>query len=144
MKEAGCVRVKVGVESGSRNILKMINKRISPELILHKTNLIKKIGLSFTAYFMIGFPGETDVQVMETIELARKIRADYYSLSVVAPYYGTKLYHDFINNNGYEEIKDHWEYFFHHSKDMILTSGISKEMIDAFWSLNDYGEGTRI
>lgn len=143
MKETGCVRVKVGVESGNRNILKLINKGITPELILEKTSLIKEMGLPLTAYLMIGFPGETDVQAMETIQLAKKIEADYYSLSVVAPYYGTRLYDDFVNNS-HEEVKEHWEYFFHQSGDMILTTGISKKVINEFWALNDYGKGTRI
>jgi len=144
MKSAGCIRVKVGIESGNRDILKTINKNITPELILEKTNLIKKAGLSLTVYFMIGFPGETDEQAMETIELAKKIEADYYSLSVVSPYFGTKLYGDFVKHNGDKKIREHWEYFFHQSGDMILTTNLSENIIDDFWALNSFGKGVRV
>ena len=144
MKQTGCVRVKVGIESGNREILKAINKGITPEEVLEKTALIKESGLSLTAYFMVGFPGETDEQALDTIRLAKRIEADYYSLSVVAPYYGTPFYEDFVSRNGHREIRDHWEYFFHQSQDLILTTGISKKVIDEFWALNEYGRGIRI
>lgn len=146
MKEANCVRIKVGVESGNEKILQAINKGITPDLALEKTRLIKQMGISLTVYLMMGFPGETDTEALDTIELARKIDADYYSLSVVAPYYGTKLYSDFLNRNGnrYKEIEDNWEYFFHQSRDMILSSKISKEVVNEFWGLNGNEGGRRL
>ena len=144
MKDAGCIRIKAGIESGNRDILRSINKGLTPETVIEKTALIKEVGLSLTAYFMIGFPGESEEQALDTIELAKKIQADYYSLSVVAPYYGTPLYQNFISNDGYKRLKDHWEYFFHQSQELILTTGISKDTIDDFMALNEYGKGIRI
>ena len=144
MKKSGCVRLKVGIESGNMRILNMIDKGITPKLVLEKTALIRKFGLPLTAYFMIGFPGETDAEALDTIELAKRIEADYYSLSVVAPYYGTRLYNEFANNNGHKKIRNNWEYFFHQSREMILTSKISKEVVDKFLALNDFGRGNRI
>ncbi len=144
MKRGGCVRVKVGIESGNQDILKKINKGISPKMVVEKVALIKKVGLQVTAYFMIGFPGETDAQARDTVALAKAISADYYSLSVVAPYYGTRLYNEHISNNGFKNLTDHWEYFFHHSNDMIMTSKISQEVINDFLSLNDLGQGERV
>jgi len=144
MKESGCIRVKVGIESGNKARLKEINKGITPEFVLEKTKLIRDMGMSFAAYFMIGFPGETDEEARETIELAKKVEADYYSLSICAPYYGTKIYEDFLSDNEKEDIKHHWEYFFHQSDEMALTSKISKSVVEEFLSLNEYGKGRRI
>jgi len=144
MKRSGCIRVKVGIESGNAGILKRTNKGLTPELVVEKTRLIKEAGLSLTVYFMIGFPGETDIEALETIKLARKIAADYYSLSTLAPYYGTEIYNDFVNSERHQKMKNHWEYFFHQSRDMILTTGISEEVIEEFWSLNELGRGKRI
>lgn len=144
MTEAGCIRVKVGIESGNRDILKEINKGITPELVMEKIKLIKEYGLNITTYFMIGFPEETDQQARETVELAKKIEADYYSLSILAPYYGTSIYDDFIRSNNGKETKKHWEYFYHQSKDMIMNTNISPDVIDEFLSLNEYGKGHRI
>jgi anaerobic magnesium-protoporphyrin IX monomethyl ester cyclase len=144
MKKAGCVRVKVGIESGNRKILSSINKGLTPELVIEKVNLIKKEKLSVAAYFMIGFPGETSDEAIQTIELAKKLDIDYYSLSIVAPYYGTEIYDKFLDENTKNDIKQHWEYFFHQSKEMILTDRIDETVINEFLSLNDYGKGNRL
>ena len=143
MKRAGCARVKVGIESGSPRILKAIRKGITPELALEKTALIKSVGLGLGVYFMIGFPGETNEDARQTIELAKRIGADYYSLSIVAPYLGTEIYNDHVASGAVSE-KNHWEYFFHQSKELILTSGIDPAIVDEFLALNQYGKGKRI
>ena len=71
--------------------------------------MLKEAGVPFTAYFMAGFPGETDEDLMETIEFAKEVKNGYYSLSVVAPYYGTKCIR-FIDD-GVQLDKKPWEYF---------------------------------
>ena len=144
MKKAGCIRVKVGIESGSRKILKQINKQITPEMAIEKTALIRKMGLQFTAYYMIGFPEETNEDAQETINLAKRIDADYNSLSIVSPYYGTEIYNDYLAQNNNSLLKSHWEYFFHQSREMILTSKIDAETIDEFLALNDFSKGKRV
>lgn len=136
MKRSGCSRVKIGVESGSDRILKKIKKGITKDQIRRAVSLIRKVGLDFTIYLMIGFPTETDEEVHETIDFARELNPKYYSLSILAPYPGTEIYDDVIQS-GITLPKEHWEYFFHQSKDMILTLNINKKTIDEFLSLND-------
>lgn len=136
MKKSGCTRVKIGVESGSERILKNIKKGITKDQIRRAVSLIRKAGLDFTIYLMIGFPTETDEEVHETIDFARELDPKYYSLSILAPYPGTEIYDDIVKL-GIRLPKEHWEYFFHQSKDMILTLNINKKTIDEFLSLND-------
>lgn len=138
MRTAGCRRVKVGIESGSDEILKKIHKGITVQSIKDKIRLIKTANIDITAYFMIGFPGETDRNVEATIQLAKDIDIDYYSLSTVAPYYGTEIYDPIL----FDKVK--WECFFHQSKDMIMNTKISKEVIEKFWELNKIGKGKRL
>ena len=144
MKEAGCIRVKVGIESGNKKILSTINKGLTPELALEKVKLIKNAAITVAGYFMIGFPGETNKEALETIKLAKALKLDYYSLSIVAPYYGTEIYENFLDKNTKNDIKQHWEYFFHQSTEMILTDKISQEVIQEFLGLNKLGKGKRI
>ena len=92
---------------------------------------------------MIGFPGETDDDVRKTIQFAEEINADYNSLSVIAPYFGTQVYND-LEQSGFEFDKHHWEYFYHQSKAMILNTGISRHLINEFFALNDKGKGKRV
>ncbi|HBG47435.1 MAG TPA: hypothetical protein DDW94_10685 [Deltaproteobacteria bacterium] len=136
MKRAGCIRVKIGVESGSDEILKKVRKGVTVERIRRGVGVIKEAGIPLTIYLMIGFPGETDEDVKKTIRFAREIDADYNSLSVVAPYYGTGIYKNLVKD-GFEFAKNNWEYFFHQSRAMIMNTKISRQVIDEFFGLNE-------
>ena len=136
MAEAGCERVKIGFESGSDRILKQIQKLETKKEMLKGAEMLKKAGVPFSAYFMAGFPGETDADVRQTIDFAKKIEADYYSLSVLAPYYGTELYKQLIAN-GYALDKQPWEYFFHQSPKPMVNDKISPKILEEYLSLSE-------
>ncbi|HUS49805.1 MAG TPA: radical SAM protein [Candidatus Paceibacterota bacterium] len=139
MKKSGCIRIKVGFESGSNHILKLINKRETKEQMKRAANLIKKYNIPFTAYFMTGFPKETDNDLQETIDFAKEIKPDFYSLSILAPYFGTKIYYD-LQEQGYHLEKYPWEYFYHQTGDLMVNDCLSKELVKKFLSLNDWNK----
>ncbi len=143
MKEAGCVRIKIGAESGSDRILKKVRKGITTEKVREATKLIKKYGLPLTIYLMTGFPGETNDDLRQTIDFAKELDADYYSLSVLAPYYGTEVWSE-MEKSGRKLDKEHWEYFYHQSQEMILNHDIAPELLSEFFSLNEWGKGGRV
>ena len=58
---------------------------------------------------MIGNPGETREQALETIEFARNLNADYIHLSVATPFPATELYRLGFNTGLYRE--DYWRDF---------------------------------
>ncbi len=136
MHEAGCERVKIGFESGSNRILSQIKKLETREEMLKGAAMLKKAKVPFSGYFMAGFPGETDDDVRETIDFAKKVEADYYSLSVLAPYYGTELYEQLVEN-GHALDQQPWEYFFHQSPKLMVNDKISTKVLEDFLSLND-------
>ena len=136
MKKSGCIRIKIGVETGSERIIKKIKKGLTKEKIRKGVNIINKVGIPLTVYLMAGFPGETNKDIRETIEFAKEIDADYYSLSIVAPYLGTEIYDEFIKANKKID-KEHWEYFYHQSNYMIMNNKIDPNLIDEFLSLNE-------
>ncbi len=144
MKRAGCIRIKIGVESGSERILKEIKKGLTKDKIRKGAEVINKAGLPLTVYLMAGFPNETNDDIKETIEFAKEIDADYYSLSIVAPYLGTEIYEDFLKSNKSLD-NEHWEYFYHQSKYVILTNNIDYRLLEEFFALNDRpGKGKRV
>ena len=98
--------------------------------------MLKDAGVPFTAYFMAGFPGETDEDLLETISFAEEIDADFYSLSVLSPYYGTKMYFDLIAK-GHELDKKPWEYFYHQTGDLMVNNTISNDVLNEYLSLNE-------
>jgi len=142
MAEAGCERVKIGFESGSDKILKQVQKLETRDEMLKGANMLKKAGVPFSAYFMTGFPGETDDDVRQTIDFAKKIEADYYSLSVLAPYYGTELY-DQLMKNGHALDKQPWEYFFHQSPKLMVNDKISTKMLKEYLALSELNKKTK-
>ena len=134
MAESGCERVKLGFESGSNRILENVKKLETREDMLKGATMLKNAGVSFAAYFIAGFPGETDDDVRQTIDFAKKIEADYYSLSILAPYYGTELYDQLIEN-GHALEQQPWEYFFHQSPKPMVNDKISKKVLQEYLSL---------
>ena len=134
MAQAGCERVKIGFESGSDRILSQVKKLETREDMMKGAAMLKKAGVPFSAYFMAGFPGETDDDVKETIDFAKKIEADYYSLSVLAPYYGTELYDQLIAN-GHALDQQPWEYFFHQSPKPMVNDKISNKVLQEYLAL---------
>lgn len=144
MKEAGCIRMKLGVESGSDRILKGVKKGFTKEKVRQGIALIKEFDMPLTIYLMAGFPGETNEDLKETIEFAKELDADYYSLSILAPYYGTQIYRE-LEEAGKKLDKEHWEYFYHQSRDMIINSNLDPKIVDEFLALNEReGKGERV
>ena len=142
MAEAGCERVKIGFESGSNKILKQIQKLETREEMLVGANMLKKAGVPFSCYLMTGFPGETDEDVKQTIDFAKKVEADYYSLSVLAPYYGTELYDQLIKN-GHALDKQPWEYFFHQSPNLMVNDKISTKVLQEYLALSELNKNDK-
>lgn len=140
MKEAGCIRIKIGVESGSDRVLKSIKKGVTTQKIRQAVGLIKEQRLPLTIYLMAGFPGETNDDLRQTIEFAKELNANYVSLSVLAPYYGTQIWSD-IEKSGRKLDKEHWEYFYHQSQDMIVNHGLDPLILKEFFTLDELGDG---
>lgn len=134
MKESNCKRVKLGIESGSDRILKIIKKDETKDQMRKGINLLKKHSVPITVYLMAGFPDETDEDLQETIDFAKEIDADYYSISILSPYFGTQIYFDSVSS-GIDLDKEPWEYFFHQSKKLLLNSKISDKKLEEFWKL---------
>jgi radical SAM superfamily enzyme YgiQ (UPF0313 family) len=92
MKEAGCVQVDFGVESGSQRILKILSRKTPKEKILTAFRTAQSVGLRTCATFIIGSPEEELDDLEQSLALARELRADYTAFYYATPYPGTKLY----------------------------------------------------
>jgi len=95
MKHAGLTQIDLGIESGSPRTLRRLNKKISVDQIKAGVALAKKHVRVF-GFFMIGVPGETEDDVMQTFELARQLDLDRWSWSIYSPLPGSPLYDDLI------------------------------------------------
>jgi anaerobic magnesium-protoporphyrin IX monomethyl ester cyclase len=78
MAAAGCEGVFLGVESGSDAMLQRMNKRSRREHYLRAIPLLNAAGISTYASLIVGFPGETEATVRETIDLVEEARPEFY------------------------------------------------------------------
>ncbi|HKZ56956.1 MAG TPA: radical SAM protein [Thermodesulfovibrionales bacterium] len=92
MKEAGCHTLKIGVETGSQEILNNIKKDITIEQVRETFKLTKEIGIDTHAHIMIGHPGETESTIKQTIDFVKEINPTTVTFAMMTPYPGTELF----------------------------------------------------
>jgi radical SAM superfamily enzyme YgiQ (UPF0313 family) len=93
LKNANFYKINIGLESGSERIRKEILKRdYTNKDFEHVIAMAREAGLKICTYNMIGIPGETYEDYMETVLLNRHCKADYNYTGIFFPYPGTKLY----------------------------------------------------
>jgi radical SAM superfamily enzyme YgiQ (UPF0313 family) len=98
MESAGCIAMKVGIETGSDRIHKVINKRLNNDIVVKKRKLFNNVNIHLTCYFMIGIPSETKDDIFKTVAFAKRIKPDFISLSVYEIFPGTKLHNQGIKD----------------------------------------------
>ena len=106
MKKAGCKTIAYGIESGSPEILKTIDKDITVEQAIEAFRITKEVGLNADAFFMVGNPGETEETIKETCALIDKIQPHHIVVSVTVIYPQSGLYELAKQNNLIND--DYW------------------------------------
>jgi radical SAM superfamily enzyme YgiQ (UPF0313 family) len=104
LKQAGCIGIQYGVESGSQKILDRMNKGITLEQIKETFRTTKKQKIQTIAYFMLGNPGEDRDDIRKTIDFMNVINPDYVMISIFSPYPKTRSYEEGLRLNLYEDV----------------------------------------
>jgi p-methyltransferase len=78
MARSGCKGVFLGIESGSPSILTNMNKAATIEKYAAGIEMLRRHGIMTFGSFIVGFPGETDETVQETINFIKETRPDFY------------------------------------------------------------------
>lgn len=92
MKESGCHTLKIGVETGSQEILNRIKKGVTTEQVRHAFKLAKEAGIETHAHLMIGHPGETEATIRQTIDFVKDLEPTTVTFGMMTPYPGTRLF----------------------------------------------------
>lgn len=73
-----CKHLHLPVQSGSSEILKKMNRRYTKEKYLELVRKIKEAvpDISLTTDIIVGFPGETEEDFLETLDVVRQVRYD--------------------------------------------------------------------
>jgi len=91
MKDAGCIRVDFGVETGDQHVRKLMRKNISDEQARNAHYIAHDVGLATGTFTMVGNLGETKHSVNMTVDLLNEF-GDDVMVSIACPYPGTELY----------------------------------------------------
>ncbi len=92
MKESGCRRVHLGLESGSQATLDLMNKQVTLEQGARAAELYRRAGIEVAAFFIVGYPGETVAAIEATFALALSLPLDEISFNVPMPLPGSRLF----------------------------------------------------
>lgn len=98
MRLAGCKMIRLGVESGSQEVLDKIRKGLTLAQIEEGVRRVKKSGIQALGGFMFGFPYDSRKSVEQTIAFAKKLSPDQVQFSICMCYPGTSLY-EYIKDN---------------------------------------------
>ena len=98
LKEGGLRLLLVGYESGNQQILHNIKKGMRVEVAEKFTRDCHELGIAIHGTFIAGLPGETRETLRETAAWAAKINPHTIQVSLAAPYPGTFLYKQAVEN----------------------------------------------
>lgn len=127
MKQSGCALIKFGVESGSPRVIETIGKALNGDDWIKRCSLIfkevKKLRIPTIAFFIIGNPGETKIEVMNTLNFAKKLGADLIQVHFFMPYPGSEIHRQIERQikNEYIDKMHHYNYPFINLSNMITA-----------------------
>ncbi len=104
MRKAGCEVIAYGVETAGTKGLEFLGKDITPGQVREAFAMAREAGIKTLGYFLLGIPGETLDEEMETVRFAIELGADYAQFGVLTPFPGTPLYQQALEKGWVHEM----------------------------------------
>jgi histone acetyltransferase (RNA polymerase elongator complex component) len=121
-KKAGVTRVKLGVESGSKDFINHVNKKIDLDMVEGVVKRLKAEGIAVHIYSMLGWDGVTEAEYWEGLDFLKKLDADYYVINLTCIY----------GRGGRD-----WRFDTHFSPIVARYWGLSDALVFAYFSLQE-------
>lgn len=148
MKKSGCAAILVGAESGSQEVLNLINKGITVEDTIRFAELCAAHGIKIVFSFMLGFPhvlGIFNQTVKEEFNQTHKLINKIYNFAhnivwfIYTPYPGTALWNSSIQC-GLNEPKtlEKWARFDYTPRKRSPTPWVPDKYVETLRILNEY------
>ena len=103
LKYAGCRTVSMSIEAGNMDIRnRLLKRRMSDEQIISAHRLCDKYGIYTFTNCIVGLPGTTIDNDIESIDLAIKSKVSWAEFLIFHPYPGTELGQQAINKGLYK------------------------------------------
>jgi radical SAM superfamily enzyme YgiQ (UPF0313 family) len=94
LKACGCFRVWIGAESGSQRIIDAMDRRVDVQQVRAMIREAKRAGIETGTFIMLGYPGETEDDIRETIDHLKEADPDLFTITIAYPIKGTGLYEE--------------------------------------------------
>lgn len=94
------------MESGNNAVLTIMKKNATVEQARDAVNIAKQSKIQVGAFFIVGYPGETQGTVLDTVNFASSLPLDYLSFTMPYPIQGTPLYERVRDRMAVEEWKE--------------------------------------
>lgn len=102
--KSGCQNMVIAIESGVQRVLdEIIDKKLRLDKVLEIAKICRKLKVDLYAYYVIGLPGESIKDIINTLEFAKKMLSEYFiypQVAIASPVFGSRLY-DICEKNGY-------------------------------------------
>lgn len=106
MQQAGCWEISFGLESGSDELLKKMDKSAAVEKSRLALEWTHAAGIRSKGLFMLGYPGENPETIEKTKAFVKTVPLTIMNLTKFTPYPGSPIYRDLYGTNIRE---DHWQ-----------------------------------
>lgn len=110
MKRAGLWCMSFGIESANSQTLQRMKKKVTSIQVKSTLEILKKNKIITTGSFILGYPGETKDDVLNTIKFSCDLPLDIAVYFIPVPFPGTKLYNDAIEFGGLKK-KIEWKHY---------------------------------
>lgn len=99
LKETGCFRVWIGAESGSQKVIDLMDRRVDVNQVREMIRLTRSAGIETGTFIMLGYPGETEKDIRETIHHLKTSDPDHFTITIAYPINGTEMFHEVEHTN---------------------------------------------
>jgi anaerobic magnesium-protoporphyrin IX monomethyl ester cyclase len=127
LKSAGCSMILFGVESGNDEILKRIDKKMTRDLIRKQTALVNATGIPWLGFFIMGYPGETKEQILQTLSFMKELDPTYAEINIFNPLPGTKIWNELEDQNLVSSDLDFSKHSQSSTENFFLRNDLSRE-----------------
>lgn len=97
LKASGCFRVWIGAESGSQKVIDLMDRRVDVMQVRNMIRSSQAKGIQAGTFIMVGYPGETEADIFETVKHLKDSNPDLFTVTVAYPIKGTPLYQEVEN-----------------------------------------------
>jgi magnesium-protoporphyrin IX monomethyl ester (oxidative) cyclase len=134
LKEVGCDLIEFGIESGSQRVIDdILCKGINIEKSKQVLKECKELSIRTLVFFMVGIPGETWKELLQTIEYAKNTDSSSILISIATPWPDTNFYYA-CKKNGWL-ISDDFSTYNERCKSVINTPFLSPEQTERGFGL---------